>query len=241
MTLEPAYVLHATPYRETSLIVQFFTLNYGKVWMIARSARGSRSRFKGCLIPFAPLLLSATGKTDLLQLTAVEMNGAACFLQGNMLFNGIYLNELIVKLLLQRFDPYPKVFALYKETLSQLQNVAHDQQQKILRIFEKEFLVELGYGLQLNKETTGVQIDPNQYYYYRDQGFMSCEKNIPNPCVFKGSHLLAIEKNNYEDIEILRAARRLMRLAIGSLLGNAQLKSRELFASQKWTFASSAK
>ncbi len=227
--LEPAYVLHTNHYRETSLIIQFFTMNFGIIHVIARSARGFRSRFKGCLIPFAPLLISGLGRTELLQLTAVETNGAACFLQGHQLFNAIYLNELIVKLL-PRFDPYPNLFSLYQETILQLLSFdAH--QEKILRCFEKELLAELGYGLQLNKVITGEPVCPDQkYYFYSNKGLVLCQNELAGGFVFKGSHLLAIEKNCYEDVEILRAARNLMRLMIGSLLGKSQVKSRELFS-----------
>src|ERR1700722_5915855 len=114
--LEPAYILHTKNYRETSLIIRFFTRNYGIVHAIARSARGTRSRFRGCLIPFAPLLITGTSKTDLMQLFSAEATGPACFLQGDALFNALYLNELVIRLL-PCFDPYPNLFLLYQQAL----------------------------------------------------------------------------------------------------------------------------
>lgn len=225
--LEPAFVLHSRPYRETSLLIDFFTYNHGKISGVARSARGMRSRFKGCLVPFSPLFISGVGKTDLMQVTAVETHGAAYFLQGTNLFSGIYLNELLMKLL-QRQDAYPNLFDYYQKTLHQLQIV--DEPQKALRIFEKQLLAELGYGLQLSQESSGDTINPDKFYSYTlDQGIIPCEQNKKSSVIFSGSNLLAIEKNNFDTAEILKDARRLMRLALTALLGKNQIKSRELF------------
>lgn len=227
LQLEPAFVLHTRAYRETSLIVDFFTFNHGKLSALAKSARGTRSRFKGCLVPFTPLLISGNTKTDLLQLNIAETTGAAYFLQGNNLFSAIYLNELLVKLL-QRFDPYPTLFKAYQSSLLQLQN-SKNESQKILRIFEKQLLAELGYGLHLSQETTGKNVHADKFYSYTlDKGLVSCARGTGSD-IFRGSHLLAIERNHFESKEILKDARRLLRLALGGLLGNYTLKSRELF------------
>lgn len=225
--LEPAYVLHARHYRETSLIVQFFTENFGIVHALARSARGPRSRSRGYLMPFSPLLISCSGKTDLLQLTAVEGNGSAIFLTGNTLFSGLYLNELILKLI-PRHDACPRLFSLYQETLLALQTSSVSQE-NVLRSFEKNLLAELGYGLQLTTAIDESLIDPEKYYaYFLGRGLMPCQQGSSGS-VFQGKHLLAIEKNDYIDTETLRAARKLMRLVIGSLV-ESDIKTRELFS-----------
>lgn len=226
-TLEPAYILHTKPYRDTSLLVELFTKQHGKMTVLARSARGLRSRFKGCLIPFASLLISASGKTELLQLTSVEANGSSLFLQDKMLFNGLYLNELLMKLL-QRHDPFPELFDVYEQALQQLAN-PQNEVQVILRRFEMTLLKELGFGLQLQQESNGADILPDHHYYYHaEQGLRRCQRS-DNLNIFQGSHLIEIAKHNFNSTEILTACRRLMRLAIGNLLGDDQIKTRELF------------
>lgn len=226
INFESAFVLHTRPYRDTSLLVDLLTLNHGKISVIARSARGIRSRFKGGLVPFAPLLISASGKSELLQLTNVEITEPAFFLKGNMLFNGLYLNELLMRLL-QKQDAYPKIFAAYRTTLKLFEQT--EESQVALRKFEMLLLSELGYGLQLNQESSGNEIKSHLNYIYRfDQGLILANAST-GPHVFQGHHLLEIAKQNFADANILAASRRLMRLAIGTLLGDYQLKTRELF------------
>ncbi len=224
--LEPSFVLHTRPYRDTSLLVDLLTLNHGKVSVIARSARGLRSRFKGSLVLFSPLLITASGKSELLQLSEVEISEAAVFLEGNKLFFGLYLNELLVRLL-QKYDPYPEIFAAYAATLKQFVNTENCQ--LCLRRFEMLLLSELGYQLPLRQSACGSDIRSQQTYAYQfDQGFVVSQQDKGNH-VFQGEHLLAIAKQDFNDNEILGACRRLMRLAIGHLLGDYTLKTRELF------------
>ncbi len=188
-----------------------------------------QSRFKGCLVPFSPLVISGIAKTELVQITAAEATNAAYFIQGQNLFNCIYLNELLIKLL-HRYDPYPNLFDYYQKALERLQN-QNEEPQKILRFFEKQLLAELGYGLNLTQEVTGKAVLPNQFYrYHIEEGIVACGNIHPENTTFRGSDLIAIEKNNFETSEILKAARRLMRLVLGGLLGNKHLKSRELFS-----------
>lgn len=231
IVLEPAYVLHTRPFRDTSLLVEFFTAHHGRVSGIARSARGLKSRFKGALQLFTPLLISLSGKGDLLQLTQVEQNGLAYTLQGKMLFSGFYLNELLLKLL-QRFDPYSELFLHYQDTLQKLQNTDKEQQQQVLRLFEKNLLQQLGYGLQLDKESTGKTVCAHAWYSFDlERGLTPNIQSDANKIVFRGNHLMAIQENNFSDAEILTTARTLMRSIFNALLGNRPLKSRELFMS----------
>lgn len=228
LVLETAYVLHAKAYRETSLLITFFTLNYGTVSVMARSARGIRSRFKGCLQPFSPLLISCQGKTDLLQLADVETCGVSHLLEGKMLFNGLYLNELLIKLL-HRFDPYPVLFSTYQKTLNRLAEMPLEAIAS-LRQFEMKLLSELGYGLHLDKESDGRAIEPSQYYQFDvEQGLTRSQTVSPNVNHFLGEHLLAIGNHHYENPDIAKTHRSLMRLAISALLGGYKLRTRELF------------
>jgi DNA repair protein RecO (recombination protein O) len=224
--LEPSYVLHTRPYRDTSLLVDLLTLNHGKVSVIARSARGLRSRFKGSLVLFSPLLITASGKSELLQLSEVEISEAAVFLEGDKLFFGLYLNELLVRLL-QKYDPCPGIFNAYAATLKQF--VIAENCQLCLRRFEMLLLSELGYQLPLHQAACGSEINSHQTYAYQfNQGFVLSHQH-KGVDVFQGEHLLEIANQNFESNEILASCRRLMRLAIGHLLGDYTLKTRELF------------
>ena len=46
---QPAYVLHSYPFRETSLIVEVFSRDHGRVALLARGARRPRSVLRGLL------------------------------------------------------------------------------------------------------------------------------------------------------------------------------------------------
>ena len=52
---QSAFVLHTYPYRETSLIVEAMTAEFGRVAMVARGAKRPRSELRGLLQAFQPL------------------------------------------------------------------------------------------------------------------------------------------------------------------------------------------
>lgn len=141
---QEAYCLHRRPYRETSFLVDVLTVDHGRFTVIARAARAVKNSSQGLLQPFTPLLISWAGHGELVTLTQVELHGEVKQLQGEALYAGFYLNELLMRLL-QPWDPYPQVYSMYAETLSAL--CESGLQSKILRLFEKSLLEELGYGL----------------------------------------------------------------------------------------------
>jgi DNA repair protein RecO (recombination protein O) len=145
-------VLHQRPYRDTSLIVELFTREHGRLSAFARAARGARSRFRG-LQPFRPLLLSWVGRGEAPTLTAAEIEGVAPLsLAPDRLLSGFYLNELLLKLTVAH-DPQPELYAHYAATLERLR--ALDPLDALLRKFEKRLLELLGYGIELGCEAQG--------------------------------------------------------------------------------------
>lgn len=229
ITLHPAHILHHHPYRETSVIVELFTQHHGRIAAVAKGIRKPNSRTRSLLQPFNSLLVSWQGKGDLKTLTHFEPESTAVLLQGDCLLSAFYLNELLVRLL-QKEDPHPALYTLYHQTLSEFhQGQLHE---KTLRIFEKTLLEELGYGLQLQYDFSTNQpfVMEHDYYFYPDQGFKRWEDaNNTSSLVFSGKSLLAIAAGDWND-EILRDAKRLMRLALAPLLGTKPLHSRKLFA-----------
>ena len=137
VNLQPAYVLHSRPYRDSSALLEVLTPEHGRISLVARGVRNRSRRGSGAaqLQPFVPLLLSFTGRGELKTLTAKETVGAAISLRGERMFSGLYINELLVRLL-HRHDPHPQLFALYGQTLEALQGNAEQQaedEQRCLR------------------------------------------------------------------------------------------------------------
>lgn len=229
--LEPSYVLHARDFRNTSQILELFTPDHGRVSLVARGVKGPRSRHKGLLQPFVGLLVSWYGKSELMTLTDVEPNGVSLGLQKQALLCGFYINELLMRLL-HRYDAHPKLFTIYQTTLKQLAEI--NDLQPILRVFEKQLLLELGYALELDKEAeTGVAVNPEQNYFFDPLvGLSICIHQLPDQQVinlFTGSSLLALQNEDFSQKEYLRDAKRLLRIALNRLLGDKPIKSRELF------------
>ena len=55
VTAQPAFVLHSYPYKETSLIVELLTRDFGRVALIAKGAKRPHSQLRGVLQTFQPL------------------------------------------------------------------------------------------------------------------------------------------------------------------------------------------
>jgi DNA repair protein RecO (recombination protein O) len=221
--LQPAYVLHRRAYRESSYLVDLFTKEYGRMTVIATGVRKIKSSSQGILQPFIPLLVSWQGKGELMTLIHVEAQGNVLGLQGECLYAGFYLNELLM-FLLQKWDAHPSLFATYSNTMCSLQIPQLDQ--KILRSFEKRLLEELGYGLH-------DMFAPDQYYrFHPEQGFVVAEfgdqsRNGAN--LFSGKSLLAIAKEDWNEEVSMQDAKRLTRFVLAPLLGMRQIHSRQLF------------
>ena len=98
---EPAYVIHRRPWRETSLMVDLFTLNHGRMSVIAKGASSSKSPLKAQLQPFQPLLLGWVGRGDLKTLTQADVRDGPALRRTVSLYSGLYLNELIQRILPQ--------------------------------------------------------------------------------------------------------------------------------------------
>jgi DNA repair protein RecO (recombination protein O) len=229
--LQPGYVLHRRSYRESSFLVEIFTPEYGRLTLIAKGVRKARSATQGILQPFIPLLLSWQGRSELMTLTQVELQGVVKRLRGECLFAGFYLNELLM-CLLQKWDAHPVLFKAYEKAVAGLEG--DKLAQKTLRSFEKCLLEELGYGL-LPKSDISLHNTFSSDKYYRfipDQGFVVSElgDQIPSKSpIFSGKSLLAIAKEDWQNEDSLHDAKRLTRLILGPLLGERQLHSRRLF------------
>ena len=227
ISLEPAFILHQRPFRETSALLQIFTQNHGYLTLLVKGVRGKRSRFRGVLRSFVPLSISWSGRTELMCLSAAEIRGMPYVLQGDALFSGLYLNELLIRLL-PPMDPYPTLFERYQTLLAAIALPEHRQ---ALRVFEWAVLTALGYAPSLSRTADrGEAIDPSQYYCFSAEvGLQVASKISSGENCFLGEHLLSICQGRLEAPEVHAIARRIHALVLAPLLGNRPLKSRSYF------------
>jgi len=223
---EPAWLLHHRPFRDTSLILDLITPNHGRLAVVARGSRSSKSRLKGLLRPFLPLSISWVGRSELGTLTGAEMHGAPVRLVGDALMSGYYLNELLLKLV-PRHDPQPEIFDAYAATILTLQSDADIARR--LREFELELLRLLGYALNLEHDAgSRALLRSESLYEYRvEQGAVPVGHR-EGPMVFSGAELLAISRREFERAEVLAAAARLMRGVIAYHLDGRELLTRKV-------------
>ncbi|WP_409523720.1 DNA repair protein RecO [Nitrincola sp. MINF-07-Sa-05] len=223
--LTAAFVLHGRPYRETSMLVDFFTLEYGRITAVAKGVRRAGSRRRFLLQPFQPMQISWSGRHELKSLSQSELAMATTPLQGNALLCGLYVNELLQRLL-QPEDPHPRLYLFYTYVLNQL--ASGDDIESALRLFERQLLEELGYELALNRCEAGAF-----YRFDPDQGLI--ESTSGERQIYPGHCLQAISRDEYEQADVRRCAKHLMREALTVLLGDRPLQSRALFQSSRRT------
>ena len=225
---EPAYILHRRPWRETSLMVDVFTLNRGRMTLIARGANSAKSPLKAQLQPFQPLLLDWTGRGELKTLTQVEVRPGPELRRTQALYSGLYLNELLQRILPQA-DPHPTLFAAYIDTIARLSEGATIE--PVLRQFERTFASALGFDFAWNQTTdTHAPVEPGKTYCYDPEQGIVCE---PFPGVrlqgLPGETLLAIGAGDLESAAARRIAKKVMRVLMDYLLQGKPLNSRALF------------
>ena len=231
---EPAFVLHAYPYRETSLIVEAFTAGFGRVPMVARGAKRPRSEMRGLLQAFQPLALSWAGSGELKTLVKAEWRGGLPLLSGSALLCGFYLNELLLKLL-AREDPHAALFDDYATALHALSTESTSTAQAaVLRRFEVRLLAELGYALQLTRDVDDAPIDSSRLYHYApDRGPRVIVAQVArepgqHPRLVHGATLIALAAGSFPDADIAAEAKRLMRDVLDHYLEERRIVSRRV-------------
>ena len=223
---QPAYVLHARPWRETSLLLECLTRDQGRIGLVARGVRGARARGGGraTLEPFRLLALDFLLRGELGTLTAVEV-GVPLPLSGDALLAGLYLNELTVRLS-GRQDPHPALFAAYGEALVRLS--AGAALGWTLRRFERDLLGALGYAPQLQREADdGMPVTPESVYVYVPEHGPQRWHGQPGVRV-SGSALLALAGDHEPGVVAQAELRRLLRSLISAVLGGGELRSRRV-------------
>lgn len=240
---QPAYILHTRAYRDTSMLVDFLTPEFGRITAVARGVRARKKLKRSLLNPFTRLLISFQGKTDLKLLTHFESEGAHFALTAKHLFSGFYLNELLVRLL-PEFDAHPDIYNLYEQSLQAL-SVQHDLE-PVLRVFEFQLLQSLGYGIdfEADAKTGEVIVAETMYCLNPTQGVYAAaeadttvgDTTVADTTVgdrlyyqVSGAHLHAIAQSDFSQPDVKQTAKHISRILLKPLLGTKPLMSRALF------------
>jgi len=242
------YVLHAYPYRETSLILQLWTRRHGRFAAVAKGARRPRSASRAVLVPFQPLELSWFGRGEVKTLKAGEPAGPALPLAGPALLSAFYLNELLLKLT-HRDDPHEDLWAAYDGAVDALRDLSRRAAgvpgllaaepglaepravEPVLRRFELALLRELGYAAQLGHDAAGQAIDPSAaYWYVLERGPVPDEGGTERADAVRlsGLTLAHLGEGRFDDPRTAPEAKTLMRRLIHHCLNGQELATRAL-------------
>lgn len=223
---QPGFVLHSYPYKETSLIVDVFSRDHGRIALIAKGAKRPHSKLRGALQTFQPLSVGWSGKSEVRTLIAAEWVGGLLPLEKAALLCGFYLNELLVKLL-ARDDPHPRLFDHYVATLNQL---AHNEPAPIvLRKFELALLKETGVASDFTVCTTSMQqVEPDRMYVVDPERGPRQARPADRSVHVSGKTLLDMEREDYADVTTQTQSKFLMRFLLAHHLGGAPLNTRQI-------------
>lgn len=237
---QPAYVLIARPYSETSSIVEVFTRDHGRLGLIAKGAKRLKSKIKGVLQPFQPLLVSWTGKGEVPTLTAAEIDLSRIDLfdfelKGGRLVCGFYCNELLVRSI-HRYDPHSRLFDVYNETVLELNNVKSKKSlADLLRFFEQSLIKEAGYAVDFLMESDGSSLieDDAFYRFQSGKGFVKVNQASLNS--YQGRVIKSLHGSNYlaTELELIGPAKQLMREVLSQSVGYKEITSRHLFLTRQ--------
>ena len=225
--LQRCFVLHRRDYANTSLLLDLFSAEAGRLPVLAKGAKRGRAALGAILQPFHPLWASWAGRGEVRSLTSAEATGSPLALSGQALFCGLYLNELLIRLL-ERGDPHPNLFAFYHAALQGLAGGEHLETG--LRQFELRLLGELGYGPLLDQAEDGPIRAEDRYHCVPGQPPRRVQAGEGGAQALQGATLLAlVAGETLGEPWMAREARDLLRRLLAPHLGTRPIKSRELF------------
>ena len=224
---EDSFVLRTTPFSESSLIVDVFTRNYGRINLLAKGARRTKSRFRGTICSFQLLQASWSGKGKVPTLTGLTSNAQYVEIGGERLYCSFYMNELIMRLLQDR-DPHPDLFDAYYIALERLAEPSNEFHS--LRIFEKNLLQEIGYALVLDTEADRkTPLSRNKFYVYDfNAGPLPAKKEDTNAVT--GETLFAIAQEKFLSNRVKSESRNLLARAVENYIDGKALHCRDVYS-----------
>lgn len=249
---EPVYVLHTYPFKETSLVVELFSQQFGRIAAVAKGARRPHSAMRGMLQSFQMLSGAWSGKNELKTLHSLDWHAGLTLIKGEALMCGFYMNELLLRLL-PREDAHENLFEYYDATLKTLASEQDSTSDKstdnkstndkktsdkslnnskslaiTLRRFELKLLQEMGYAVPLLTDENDVQIYADKSYRYEAE-YGACELGASkNGVQLSGTTLLNMAKNDYTETQTQNQSKQLMRYLLAHYLGDKPLHTRQL-------------
>lgn len=223
---QPGFVLHRYMYKESSLIVDVFSRDHGRVALVAKGAKRPQSRLRGVLQTFQPLSLNWSGRSELRNLISAEWVGGMAPLESSALLYGFYLNELLLKLT-AREDPHPGLFDHYVTTLTRLANT--ESAQIVLRQFELAILKETGVAADLSVSVhNGQTVEPEEIYVVDPEGGPRPARMSDTAPRVSGKTLLDMTNEDYSDPMTQTQSKLLMRALLAHHLNGAQIQTRQI-------------
>ncbi len=224
-TAQPVYVLHTYPFKETSLVVELFSKDFGRIAAVAKGARRPHSAMRGMLQSFQLLDGAWSGKNELKTLHSLDWSAGLTLIKGEALMCGFYMNELLLRLL-PREDAHESLFEYYQATLNTL--VQSQDLAITLRRFELKLLQEMGYAVPLLQDENDVAILPDQAYRYEAE-YGACELSASkNGVQLSGKTMLDMAHDDYADVVTQSQSKQLMRYLLAHYLGDKPLHTRQL-------------
>ncbi|MCL5741128.1 MAG: DNA repair protein RecO [Betaproteobacteria bacterium] len=207
---EPAFVLHSYDWSESSLILEVFCRRQGRVALVAKGAKKPSSNFRPVLLPLQPLLVTYTlagdGTADIHTLKGAEWVGGHVMPTGDALLSGMYLNELLLRLL-ARADPHPALFDAYAGVVRVLASEHGDALEPVLRSFELLLLREIGLLPSLDAQTmTFAPLLPDTRYTLVPEGGLRAASSTDRAGL-PGSQWQALQRARSEERRVAATLR----------------------------------
>ncbi len=228
---QPGFVLHSRPYSESSLVMEVFTRDHGRVVLLAKGVRRPGSQLRNVLQTFQPLEISWTGKSEMKTLTAAEWVGGMQPLENAALLYGFYLNELLMKLL-AREDPHQGLYEEYVIALTRLSTM--DAAQSALRMFELALLKETGVAADLSVDVQNREpIQPDRVYVVDPESGPRPVTELDEAPQVSGKTLLDMVQGDYTDAVTQQQSKLLMRYLLAHHLNGVPLQTRKILMDLK--------
>jgi DNA repair protein RecO (recombination protein O) len=222
---QPVYVLHTYPFKETSLVVELFSKQFGRIAAVAKGARRPRSAMRGMLQSFQMLSGAWSGKNELKTLHSLDWSTGLTLIKGEALMCGFYMNELLLRLL-PREDAHEELFEYYANTMQTL--TEGKDFATTLRRFELKLLQEMGYAVPMLQDENEQEIVADKVYRYEAE-YGACElKSTKNGVQLSGKTMLDMARDDYSDAQTQIQSKQLMRYLLAHYLGDKPLHTRQL-------------
>jgi len=228
--LTPCYILHRRDYSETSLILEVFSREHGRINLIAKGAKRNKKQQSSNFNLYQQYNISWVAKSELGTLTDIEFVASSRSLKPEQMMTGFYMNEIMLRLL-HKHEPHPELFDSYDISINEL--ISGASEQIILRYYEKTLLQSLGYGVILDHEVeTGESLNKDEDYFYKfDYGPVSTSETRDSGITISGKTLLELDNEILSEQKNINEAKALLRTILDQHLGDKPLASKSLYQS----------